>query len=153
MRVYIGPSLDHDLFNQPGMVGFAQWIGSDAVGVEAQMSTLVGTGHEEATWKVDDWLENDRPEIIVYEDTTARSDHDSFQRNLGTVTMGFGALSMGIGATTRPAIPSRRWSNGWTPPPRITGSPRPGPRTWWMHWTPSHGGRRTPSSTSMNPRC
>ena len=92
MRVYIGPSLDHDLFNQPGMVGLAQWIGSDAVGVEAQMSTLVGTGHEEATWKVDDWLENDRPEIIVYEDTTARSDHDSFQRNLGTVTMGFGGL-------------------------------------------------------------
>ena len=71
MRVYIGPSLDRDLFNQPGMVGLAQWIGSDAVGVEAQMSTLVGTGHEEATWKVDDWLENDRPEIIVYEDTTA----------------------------------------------------------------------------------
>ena len=92
MRVYIGPSLDHDLFNQPGMVGLAQWIGSDAVGVEAQMSTLVGAGHEESTWKVDDWLENDRPEIIVYEDTTARSDHDSFQRNLGTVTMGFGGL-------------------------------------------------------------
>ena len=56
------------------------------------MSTLVGAGHEESTWKVDDWLENDRPEIIVYEDTTARSDHDSFQRNLGTVTMGFGGL-------------------------------------------------------------
>ena len=92
MRVYIGPSLDHDMFNQPGMVGLAQWIGSDAVGVEAQMSTLVGAGHEESTWKVDDWLENDRPEIIVYEDTTARSDHDSFQRNLGTVTMGFGGL-------------------------------------------------------------
>jgi hypothetical protein len=92
MRVYIGPSLDHDLFNQPGMVGLAQWIGSDAVGVEAQMSTLVGAGHEESTWKVDDWLEKDRPEIIVYEDTTARSDHDSFQRNLGTVTMGFGGL-------------------------------------------------------------
>jgi hypothetical protein len=92
MRVYIGPSLDHDLVNQPGMVGLAQWIGSDAVGVEAQMSTLVGAGHEESTWKVDDWLEKDRPEIIVYEDTTARSDHDSFQRNLGTVTMGFGGL-------------------------------------------------------------
>ena len=38
MRVYIGPSLDHDLFNQPGMVGLAQWIGSDAVGVRSRRS-------------------------------------------------------------------------------------------------------------------
>ena len=29
MRVYIGPSLDHDIMNQPGMVGLAMWIGSD----------------------------------------------------------------------------------------------------------------------------
>ena len=92
MRVYIGPSLDHDVINQPGMVGLAQWIGSDAIGVEEQMSTLTGVGHDESTWKVDDWLEKDRPEIIVYEDTTARSDHASFQDNLNTVTMGFGGL-------------------------------------------------------------
>jgi hypothetical protein len=92
MRVYIGPSLDHDQFNQPEMVGLALWIGADAIGVEEQQSTLLGTGFEASTWKVDDWLAKDRPEIIVYEDTTARSDHDSFQRNLGTVTMGFGGL-------------------------------------------------------------
>ena len=92
MRVYIGPSLDHDVMNQPGMVGLAQWIGSDAIGIEEQMSTLLGDGHEAATWKVDDWLEKDRPEIIVYEDTTARSDHSTFQDNLGTVTIGFGGL-------------------------------------------------------------
>ena len=92
MRVYIGPSLDHDVMNQPGMVNLALWIGSDAVGVEEQMSTLIGTDHAADTWKVDDWLAKDRPEIIVYEDTTARSDHASFQDNLGTVTMGFGGL-------------------------------------------------------------
>ncbi len=92
MRVYIGPSLDHDVMNQPGMVNLALWIGSDAVGVEEQMSTLIGEGHAADTWKVDDWLAKDRPEIIVYEDTTARSDHASFQDNLGTVTMGFGGL-------------------------------------------------------------
>ena len=92
MRVYIGPSLDHDVMNQPGMVNLALWIGSDAVGVEEQMSTLIGTGYDSSTWKVDDWLAKDRPEIIVYEDTTARSDHASFQDNLGTVTMGFGGL-------------------------------------------------------------
>ena len=92
MRVYIGPSLDHDVMNQPGMVGLAMWIGSDAIGVEEQMSPLLGEGYDASTWKVDDWLAKDRPEIIVYEDTTARSDHATFQDNLGTVTMGFGGL-------------------------------------------------------------
>ena len=92
MRVYIGPSLDHDIMNQPGMVNLALWIGSDAIGVEEQMSPLLGEGHAAETWKVDDWLAKDRPEIIVYEDTTARSDHATFQDNLGTVTMGFGGL-------------------------------------------------------------
>ena len=56
MRVYIGPSLDHDVMNQPGMVNLALWIGSDAIGVEEQMSTLIGTGYDSSTWKVDDWL-------------------------------------------------------------------------------------------------
>ena len=92
MRVYIGPSLDHDIMNQPGMVGLAMWIGSDAIGVEEQMAMLIGTDHPADTWKVDDWMAKDRPEIIVYEDTTARSDHATFQDNLGTVTMGFGGL-------------------------------------------------------------
>ena len=92
MRVYIGPGLDHDVMNQPEMVGLAMWIGSDAIGVEEQMAPLLGTGYDAETWKVDDWLAKDRPEIIVYEDTTARSDHATFQDNLGTVTMGFGGL-------------------------------------------------------------
>ena len=92
MRVYIGPSQDHDIMNQPAMVNLAMWIGSDAIGVEEQMSPLIGTGYDAETWKVDDWMEKDRPEIIVYEDTTARSDHATFQDNLGTVTMGFGGL-------------------------------------------------------------
>ena len=92
MRVYIGPSLDHDVMNQPEMVGLAMWIGSDAIGVEEQMSSLLGEGYDAATWKVDDWMAKERPEIIVYEDTTARSDHATFQDNLGTVTMGFGGL-------------------------------------------------------------
>ena len=92
MRVYIGPSLDHDVMNQPGMVGLAMWIGSDAIGVEEQIAPLLGEGHSAETWKVDDWMAKDRPEIIIYEDTTARSDHATFQDNLGTVTMGFGGL-------------------------------------------------------------
>ena len=92
MRVYIGPGPNHDSLDQPGMVGLSNWIGSDALGLEGQMGTLVGDGYSAETWKTDVWLDMDRPEIIVYEDTTARSDHASFQDNLGTVTVGFGGL-------------------------------------------------------------
>ncbi len=56
------------------------------------MGTLVGTGLDEDTWKYDAWMNDERPEITIYEDTTARSDHASFQDNLGTVTLGFGGL-------------------------------------------------------------
>jgi hypothetical protein len=92
MRVYIGPGPNHDSLDQPGMVGLSNWIGSDALGLEEQMGTLVGSNFSVDTWKTDVWLEMGRPEIIVYEDTTARSDHASFQDNLGTVTVGFGGL-------------------------------------------------------------
>ena len=92
MRVYIGPGPNHDQFNQPGMVGLSNWIGSDALGLEEQIGTLIGTNYSADTWKTDVWLDMDRPEVIIYEDTTARSDHASFQNNLGTVTVGFGGL-------------------------------------------------------------
>tara|TARA_B100000959_G_scaffold147803_1_gene155167 strand:+ start:5142 stop:6821 length:1680 start_codon:yes stop_codon:yes gene_type:complete len=92
MRVYIGPGPNHDRLDQPGMVGLSQWIGGDALGLEEQMGTLVGLNYTADTWKTNVWMDMDRPEIIVYEDTTARSDHASFQDNLGTVTVGFGGL-------------------------------------------------------------
>ena len=92
MRVYIGPGPNHDSLDQPGMVGLSQWIGGDALGLEEQMGTLVGLNYTADTWKTDVWMDMDRPEIIIYEDTTARSDHASFQDNLGTVTVGFGGL-------------------------------------------------------------
>ena len=92
MRVYIGPGTNHDQFNQPGMIGLSNWIGSDALGLEEQMGTLIGTNYSADTWKTDVWLDMERPEVIIYEDTTARSDHASFQNNLGTVTVGFGGL-------------------------------------------------------------
>ncbi|MBO13671.1 MAG: hypothetical protein CMJ68_23325 [Planctomycetaceae bacterium] len=92
LRVYIGPGPNHDQIDQPGMVGLSNWIGSDALGLEEQMGTLIGTNYSADTWKTNVWLDMDRPEIIVYEDTTARSDHASFQDNLGTVTIGFGGL-------------------------------------------------------------
>ena len=92
MRVYIGPGPNHDSLDQPGMIGLSNWIGADALGLEGQMGTLIGVNYTADTWKTNVWLDMGRPEVIVYEDTTARSDHASFQDNLGTVTIGFGGL-------------------------------------------------------------
>ena len=92
MRVYLGPTDSYENLSQKELVGLQEWIGSDALGVEQQIGTLNGEGFEEDTWKYNSWIASDRPEIIIYEDTTARSDHASFQDNLGTVTIGFGGL-------------------------------------------------------------
>jgi hypothetical protein len=93
MRIYIGPSLNYNKIDQPDMVYLSQWIGADAINVSMQQDILVGSdNNSESTWKYEAWLEEDRPEIIIYEDTTARSDHASFQDNLGTITLGYGGL-------------------------------------------------------------
>ena len=93
MRIYIGPSLNYNKLDQPDLVFLSQWIGSDAINVSMQQDILVGAdNNSEDTWKYDVWVEQDRPEIIIYEDTTARSDHASFQNNLDTITLGFGGL-------------------------------------------------------------
>ena len=93
MRIYIGPSLNYNKIDQPDMVYLSQWIGADAINVSMQQDILVGAdNNSEDTWKYDVWMEQDRPEIIIYEDTTARSDHASFQDNLDTITLGFGGL-------------------------------------------------------------
>lgn len=93
MRIYIGPSLNYNEIDQPDMVYLSQWIGADAINVSMQQDILVGSdNNSESTWKYDVWVEQDRPEIIIYEDTTARSDHASFQDNLGTITLGYGGL-------------------------------------------------------------
>ena len=93
MRIYIGPSLNYNKIDQPDMVYLSQWIGADAINVSMQQDILVGSdNNSDSTWKYDVWLEKNRPEVIIYEDTTARSDHASFQDNLGTITLGYGGL-------------------------------------------------------------
>jgi hypothetical protein len=93
MRIYIGPSLNYNKIDQPDMVYLSQWIGSDAMNVSMQQNILVGSeNNSDSTWKYEVWIEQNKPEIIIYEDTTARSDHASFQDNLGTITLGYGGL-------------------------------------------------------------
>ena len=99
LRLYIGPSNDYDMINQPEMVRLTEWVGADAINVAMHQDILVGNASCEPIeetcedeWKYHSWIEQGRPEIITYEDTTARSDHDSFQTNLGTITLGYGGL-------------------------------------------------------------
>ena len=99
LRLYIGPSNDFDMVNQPEMVHLTEWVGADAINVAMYQDILVGNASCEPIaetcedeWKYHSWIEQGRPEIIIYEDTTARSDHDSFQTNLGTITLGYGGL-------------------------------------------------------------
>ena len=93
LRLYIGPSEDYDMINQPEMVYLTEWVGADAINVSMHQQILVGNSSGlEDEWKYDSWIEQGRPEVIIYEDTTARSDHDSFQTNLGTITLGYGGL-------------------------------------------------------------
>ncbi len=94
LRVYIGPSENWDEVDQSGLVGLSTWIGTDDLGLSEEISILVGggDGQTEETWKTSSWMDAGKPEVIVYEDTTARSDHASFQDNLGTATLGFGGL-------------------------------------------------------------
>jgi hypothetical protein len=93
LRVYIGPALNRTELDQPGIVRLSEWVGADAIGIADQQRVLIGAANSSVdTWKYDTWLAEGKPEIIIYEDTTARSDHASFQDNLGTVTVGFGGL-------------------------------------------------------------
>ena len=46
------PGPNHDRLDQPGMVGLSNWIGSDALGLEEQMGTLVGANYSEEPGKL-----------------------------------------------------------------------------------------------------
>lgn len=85
LRVYIGPDESEDEINQPGMVWLSAWIGADAINISQQMAILNGN-------LMQAWEDSGRKGVVINEATTARSDHASFQDNLGTVTAGFGGL-------------------------------------------------------------
>ena len=94
----------------------------------------MGTNYSAETWKTEVWLDMDRPEVIVYEDTTARSDHASFQDNLGAVTIGFGGLVDGYRHCQTCDALWKRWNSGWIPRERATERKIPGWLMWWIAW-------------------
>ena len=113
LRVYIGPGPNHDRMDQPEMVGISNWIGSDALGLEEQLGTLVGTNYSVDT------LENGRvvgygqPEGSCTKTLQRGVTMLALQDNLGTVTVGFGGWWMVIGVITKYVTPWKRWKIGW----------------------------------------
>ncbi|MCS5538213.1 MAG: M20/M25/M40 family metallo-hydrolase [Candidatus Poseidoniaceae archaeon] len=85
LRVYIGPDENESEISQPGMVWLSAWIGADALALSQDLAILNGELKQA-------WADSGQAGVIINEASTARSDHASFQDNLGTVTAGFGGL-------------------------------------------------------------
>ena len=94
-------------------------------------------------------MAKDRPEIIVYEDTTARSDHATFQDNLGTVTMGFGGLVDGYWCYHQTCDTVDEMIDWMDTTGKDYGEEQSGTSSSLMHLIQLHGGQRTRSSISM----
>ena len=86
LSAYIGPEINEgEVIDQLPMYRLTEWIGAGELGLEVQI---------ENGWN--DWLRDGESamwtnqyvdSVAIYESPTARSDHDSFQSNLGTVTL------------------------------------------------------------------
>jgi len=90
LSTYIGPEIEQQTIDQPEMFYLAEWIGAGPLNLSYQMER----GHE--AWLEDGesglWENQYEDTVAIYESPTARSDHESFQANLGTITMGWNGV-------------------------------------------------------------
>jgi len=91
LSCYIGPEVTPgEVIDQAEMYGLAEWIGAGELGLESQIergwAAWLEDG-ESAMW-TDSYVET----VAIYESPTARSDHDSFQEHLDTITMGWNGV-------------------------------------------------------------
>ena len=90
LSCYIGPEVDPDVIDQKPMYGLAEWVGAGQLGLEKEIA------NGWAAWSADGeaamWTNNYEDTVAIYESPTARSDHDPFQTNLNTVTMGWNGV-------------------------------------------------------------
>jgi len=90
LSCYIGPEVDPDSIDQKEMYGLAEWIGAGEIGLEVQIE------RGWAAWSADGesamWSDQYEDTVAIYESPTARSDHQPFQENLGTITMGWNGV-------------------------------------------------------------
>ena len=90
LSCYIGPEVDPDVIDQKPMYELAEWVGAGQLGLEKEIA------NGWAAWSADGesamWTNNYEDTVAIYESPTARSDHDPFQTNLNTVTMGWNGV-------------------------------------------------------------
>jgi hypothetical protein len=90
LSCYIGPEVDPNIIDQAPMYELAEWIGAGQLGLETQ----IAKGW--AAWSADGesamWSNQYEDTVAIYESPTARSDHEPFQANLNTITMGWNGV-------------------------------------------------------------
>jgi len=90
LSCYIGPEVDPNVIDQKPMYNLAEWIGTGQLGLERE----IARGWE--AWSNDGesamWSDQYEDTVAIYESPTARSDHQPFQENLGTITVGWNGV-------------------------------------------------------------
>ena len=90
LSAYIGPEVDPDAIDQLEMYRLAEWVGAGPMDLQTQIAN--GWAAWEADGEAAMWTNEYEDAVAIYESPTARSDHQPFQENLGTITLGFNGV-------------------------------------------------------------
>ncbi len=90
LSCYIGPEVDPNIIDQAPMYELAEWIGAGQLGLETQIAR--GWDAWSADGEAAMWSNQYEDTVAIYESPTARSDHQPFQENLNTITMGWNGV-------------------------------------------------------------
>ncbi|MGB1462525.1 MAG: M28 family metallopeptidase [Candidatus Poseidoniaceae archaeon] len=91
LSCYIGPEVTPgEVIDQAEMYGLAEWIGAGELGLESQIERGWAAWLEDGESAM--WTDSYVDTVAIYESPTARSDHDSFQEHLDTITMGWNGV-------------------------------------------------------------
>lgn len=90
LSCYIGPEVDPDVIDQKEMYGLAEWVGAGQLGLEYEIERGWAAWSEDGESAM--WSDQYTDTVAIYESPTARSDHEPFQENLGTITMGWNGV-------------------------------------------------------------
>ena len=91
LSCYIGPEVTPgEVIDQAEMYGLAEWIGAGELGLESQIERGWAAWLEDGESAM--WTDSYVDTVAIYESPTARSDHDSFQEYLDTITMGWNGV-------------------------------------------------------------
>jgi hypothetical protein len=90
LSCYIGPEVDPDVIDQKEMYELAEWVGAGQLGLEYEIERGWAAWSEDGESAM--WTYQYTDTVAIYESPTARSDHEPFQENLGTITMGWNGV-------------------------------------------------------------